>query len=132
QQLEGPSWMAPMAKWSFALSYVVMAAFVGAFADCMPKGRVMFCTNALKVVGCLLMLLYGGTGLSNEQQQYLVLAAYALVGVGAAAYSPAKYGIVTEMLAPALLVKGNSWIEGLTVVSILLGVMFGGALITPS
>ncbi len=132
QQLDGPAWMAPMAKWSFALSYVVMAAFVGAFADCMPKGRVMFCTNALKVAGCLIMLFYNCMGLSPVQQQYLVLAAYALVGVGAAAYSPAKYGIVTEMLKPSLLVKGNSWIEGLTVVSILLGVMLGGALITPA
>ncbi len=132
QQLHGPSWLAPMAKWSFALSYVVLAAFVGAFADSRPKGRVMFYTNTVKVAGCMLMFCYGAFNLTTEQQTYLVLVAYAVVGIGAAAYSPAKYGIVTEMLPPSLLVKGNSWIEGLTVVSVLLGVMVGGALISPS
>nr|WP_256445152.1 lysophospholipid transporter LplT [Verticiella sp. GG226] len=132
QQLHGPSWLAPMAKWSFALSYVVLAAFVGAFADSRPKGRVMFYTNTIKVAGCLLMFCYGSFGLTTDQQTYLVLVAYAVVGIGAAAYSPAKYGIVTEMLPPSLLVKGNSWIEGLTVVSVLLGVMVGGALISPA
>ncbi|TSH90315.1 lysophospholipid transporter LplT [Verticiella sediminum] len=132
QQLDGPSWLAPMAKWSFALSYVVLAAFVGAFADSLPKGRVMFFTNAVKVVGCLMMFCYGTVSLSPDHQVYLILAAYAVVGIGAAAYSPAKYGIVTEMLPPSQLVKGNSWIEGLTVISVLLGVMLGGALISPS
>lgn len=132
QQLHGPDWMAPMAKWSFALSYVVLAAFVGAFADSLPKGRVMFITNTIKVTGCLAMFCYAGFGVEGANQVYVVLAAYALVGVGAAAYSPAKYGIVTEMLPPEMLVKGNSWIEGLTVVSVLLGVMLGGALISPA
>jgi LPLT family lysophospholipid transporter-like MFS transporter len=132
QQLHGPSWMAPMAKWSFALSYVLLAAFVGAFADSLPKGRVMFFTNTVKVAGCLMMFWYGSFGLPTNYQVYLIILAYAVVGVGAAAYSPAKYGIVTEMLPPNLLVKGNSWIEGLTVISILLGVMMGGALITPT
>jgi len=132
QQLHGPSWMAPMAKWSFALSYVLLAAFVGAFADSLPKGRVMFFTNTVKVAGCLMMFWYGSFGLATNHQVYLIILAYAVVGVGAAAYSPAKYGIVTEMLPPSLLVKGNSWIEGLTVISILLGVMMGGALITPT
>lgn len=132
QQLHGPSWMAPMAKWSFALSYVLLAAFVGAFADSLPKGRVMFFTNTVKVAGCLMMFWYGSFGLPTHYQVYLIILAYAVVGVGAAAYSPAKYGIVTEMLPPSLLVKGNSWIEGLTVISILLGVMMGGALITPT
>ena len=131
QQLHGPTWMAPMAKWSFAVSYVVLAAFVGAFADSLPKGRVMFITNLIKVSGCALMFLYGSFGFDTMGQVYMVLLAYAVVGIGAAAYSPAKYGIVTEMLAPADLVKGNGWIEGLTVISILLGVMLGGALIHP-
>jgi LPLT family lysophospholipid transporter-like MFS transporter len=131
QELSGPDWMAPIMKWSFALAYVLLAAFVGAFADSYPKGRVMFTTNALKVAGCLLMFSYASLGISHAHQTYLVCAAYALVGVGAAAYSPAKYGIVTEMLPPYMLVKGNSWIEGLTVLSIILGTVLGGALIGP-
>lgn len=130
-ELKGPGWMAPFMKWSFALAYVLLAAFVGAFADSFPKGRVMFLTNALKVGGCLLMFCYASLGLPHAHQPYLVCLAYALVGVGAAAYSPAKYGIVTEMLPPELLVKGNSWIEGLTVLSIIIGTMLGGLLISP-
>ncbi len=132
QQLDGPEWMTPMIKWSFALSYVLLAAFVGAFADSFPKGRVMFVTNAIKISGCLLMFVYGGLGLADHHEVYLVCLAYALVGVGAAAYSPAKYGIITELLPPDQLVKGNGWIEGLTVVSIILGVVLGGALISPA
>lgn len=131
-ELHGPDWMAPLMKWSFALSYVVLAAFVGAIADSFPKGRVMFATNALKVSGCLLMFLYANLGISQEYQTYLVCVAYGLVGVGAAAYSPAKYGIVTEMLPPEMLVKGNSWIEGLTVFSIIVGTVLGGVLISPT
>jgi MFS family permease len=131
-ELDGPGWMAPIMKWSFALAYVVLAAFVGALADSYPKGMVMFATNALKVAGCLLMFCYASIGVSLAYQTYLVCAAYGLVGVGAAAYSPAKYGIVTEMLPPEMLVKGNSWIEGLTVVSIILGTMLGGMLISPT
>jgi MFS family permease len=131
QELHGPDWMAPIMKWSFALAYVLLAAFVGALADSFPKGRVMFSTNALKVAGCLLMFCYASLGVGHAHQTYLVCAAYALVGVGAAAYSPAKYGIVTEMLPPHLLVAGNSWIEGLTVISIILGTVLGGALISP-
>ncbi|MDX3893550.1 lysophospholipid transporter LplT [Pusillimonas sp.] len=130
--LQGPDWMAPMMKWWFALAYVVLAAFVGAFADSYPKGRVMFATNAVKVVGCMLMFSYQMTGLGVPGQLVLVFAAYTLVGIGAAAYSPAKYGIVTEMLPPEQLVKGNSWIEGLTVLSIILGTVLGGVLVNPS
>jgi len=129
--LHGPDWMAPMMKWWFALAYVVLAAFVGAFADSYPKGRVMFATNAVKVVGCMLMFSYQMTGLDVTGQLVLVFAAYTLVGIGAAAYSPAKYGIVTEMLPPEQLVKGNSWIEGLTVLSIILGTVLGGVLVSP-
>ncbi|RIY39206.1 lysophospholipid transporter LplT [Neopusillimonas maritima] len=129
--LHGPEWMAPMMKWWFALAYVVLAAFVGAFADTYPKGRVMFTTNAVKVVGCVLMFSYQMTGLDVTGQLVMVFISYTLVGIGAAAYSPAKYGIVTEMLPPELLVKGNSWIEGLTVLSIILGTVLGGILISP-
>lgn len=130
-ELRGPDWMAPLMKWSFALAYVVLAAFVGALADSFPKGRVMFATNALKVAGCLLMFSYASLGIPVAYQTYLVCVAYGLVGIGAAAYSPAKYGIVTEMLPPEMLVKGNSWIEGLTVFSIILGTVLGGTLISP-
>jgi LPLT family lysophospholipid transporter-like MFS transporter len=102
----------------FALFYVVLAPFVGAFADAVPKGKVMFYANSIKVVGCLMMLF--GTH---------PLMAYAIVGLGAAAYSPAKYGILTELLPPSQLVKANGWIEGLTIASIILGVLLGGQLI---
>src|SRR5690606_30378737 len=105
---------------------------VGAFADSFPKGRVMFITNAVKVCGCVLMFSYGSFGLGTYHQLVLVFCAYTLVGIGAAAYSPAKYGIVTEMLPPELLVKGNSWIEGLTVLSIIVGTVIGGILIHPT
>lgn len=129
--LQGPDWMAPMMKWWFALAYVALAAFVGAFADSFPKGRVMFATNAIKVMGCLVMFSYQSLGLDTNGQLVMVFCAYTLVGIGAAAYSPAKYGIVTEMLPPDQLVKGNSWIEGLTVLSIILGTVLGGVLINP-
>src|SRR5215212_1433877 len=102
----------------FALFYVVLAPFVGAFADAMPKGKVMFASNAIKVVGCLLMLF----GMHP-------LMAYAVVGLGAAAYSPAKYGILTELLPASQLVKANGWIEGLTIASIILGILLGGQLV---
>lgn len=102
----------------FALFYVVLAPFVGAFADAVPKGKVMFISNTIKVVGCLSMLV----GVHP-------LAAYAIVGLGAAAYSPAKYGILTELLPPSQLVKANGWIEGLTIASIILGAVFGGQLL---
>lgn len=130
--LSGPDWMAPMMKWWFALAYVLLAAFVGAFADSFPKGRVMFSTNAIKIAGCLLMFSYNYLGVAPQHQLFLVFVAYTLVGIGAAAYSPAKYGIVTEMLPPELLVKGNSWIEGLTVVSVIVGTVLGGVLINPT
>jgi MFS family permease len=103
QQLQGPDWMAPMMKWWFAASYVLLAAFVGAISDSYPKGRVMFVTNAIKVSGCALMFFYAFLGLSEGGQVNLVCAAYALVGIGAAAYSPAKYGIVTEISQSTLL-----------------------------
>src|SRR5690606_38335343 len=80
--LQGPDWMAPMMKWWFALAYVVLAAFVGAFADSYPKGRVMFVTNAVKMCGCLLMFSYQSFGSSHQDQLLLVFCAYTLVGVG--------------------------------------------------
>jgi MFS family permease len=104
----------------FALFYVVLAPFVGAFADARPKGQVMFISNAIKVAGCLLMLV-----------GFNPLLSFAVVGLGAAAYSPAKYGILTELLPSSQLVKANGWIEGLTIASIILGVLLGGQLVGP-
>lgn len=116
-----PEWQRAALVPMFALFYVVLAPFVGAFADAMPKGKVMFVSNAIKVVGCLMML-FGSHP----------LIAYAVVGLGAAAYSPAKYGILTELLPASQLVKANGWIEGLTIASIILGVLLGGQLVGPN
>ena len=113
-----PEWQRAALVPMFALFYVVLAPFVGAFADALPKGRVMFFSNAIKIVGCLMML-FGSHP----------LVAYAVVGLGAAAYSPAKYGILTELLPASQLVKANGWIEGLTIGSIILGVLLGGQLV---
>ena len=115
---DAPKWQPAALVPMFALFYVVLAPFVGAFADSQPKGKVMFVSNAIKVVGCLMMLF--GTH---------PLMAYAIVGLGAAAYSPAKYGILTELLPSSQLVKANGWIEGLTIASIILGVLLGGQLV---
>ncbi|MBA4254872.1 MAG: lysophospholipid transporter LplT [Polaromonas sp.] len=115
-----PEWQRAALVPMFALFYVVLAPFVGAFADARPKGQVMFISNAIKVVGCLLMLV-----------GFNPLLSFAVVGLGAAAYSPAKYGILTELLPPSQLVKANGWIEGLTIGSIILGVLLGGQLVGP-
>ena len=130
-QLDGPAWLTPLLKFFFVISYVVLAFLVGAFADSMPKGRVMFITNTVKVVGCGLILFNEFMRLGNMPAYWMVLIAYAVVGLGAAAYSPAKYGILTELLPPEQLVIANGWIEGLTVASIVLGTLLGGVLIGP-
>jgi MFS family permease len=129
-QLAGPAWMVPMLKFVFVVSYVLLAAWVGAFADSMPKGRVMFLTNTIKISGCILMLMYAFLTPPGVPAYYTVLVAYAVVGFGAAAYSPAKYGILTELLPPDQLVAANGWIEGTTVGSIILGTVLGGALVS--
>jgi len=113
-----PKWQPAALVPMFALFYVVLAPFVGALADARPKGQVMLMSNAIKVIGCLMML-FGSHP----------LMAYAIVGLGAAAYSPAKYGILTELLPASQLVKANGWIEGLTIASIILGVLLGGQLV---
>ena len=115
-----PEWQRAALVPMFALFYVVLAPFVGAFADARPKGQVMFISNAIKVAGCLLMLV-----------GFNPLLSFAVVGLGAAAYSPAKYGILTELLPSSQLVKANGWIEGLTIASIILGVLLGGQLVGP-
>ncbi|MDI4634547.1 lysophospholipid transporter LplT [Pelomonas sp. V22] len=117
---QAPAWQIPALGPMFALFYVLLAPFVGAFADAVPKGKVMFYSNTIKVAGCLMMLM----GMHP-------LLAYSVVGLGAAAYSPAKYGILTELLPPSQLVKANGWIEGLTIASIILGILLGGQLVGP-
>lgn len=113
-----PEWQRAALVPIFAVFYVALAPLVGAFADALPKGKVMFISNAIKVVGCVMML-FGSHP----------LMAYAVVGLGAAAYSPAKYGILTELLPASQLVKANGWIEGLTIASIILGIVLGGQLV---
>ena len=120
KELSAPDWHTPLLQEFFVISYILLAPFVGPFADSMPKGRVMFVSNAVKLVGCIAMFL----GMPP-------LYAYAIVGLGAAAYSPAKYGILTEYLPPSQLVKANSWMEGATVAAIVLGAIVGGLLISP-
>ena len=120
KQFNAPNWHTPALQESFVFSYIILAPFVGAFADSMPKGRVMFISNNIKFVGCIAMLF----GVDP-------LLAYGLAGLGAAAYSPAKYGILTEYLPPEKLVLANSWMEGLTVLAIILGAVVGGMLVSP-
>ncbi len=115
---KAPQWQQAALVPMFALFYVILAPYVGAFADAMPKGKVMLISNFIKIGGCLMMLF--GTH---------PVMSYAIVGLGAAAYSPAKYGILTELLPSSQLVKANGWIEGLTIASIILGVLLGGQLV---
>ncbi|HTE15910.1 MAG TPA: lysophospholipid transporter LplT [Burkholderiales bacterium] len=129
-QLAAPEWMTPMLKFVFTVSYVLFAAVVGAFADSMPKGRVMFLTNTIKIVGCLLIFTHEWWSIPGAENYATILFGYAVVGLGAAAYSPAKYGILTEYLPHHKLVVANGWIEGLTVGSIILGTLLGGALVS--
>ncbi|WP_114649595.1 lysophospholipid transporter LplT [Pseudothauera hydrothermalis] len=118
RDMAAPAEYEPLLKLAFTISYVALAAFVGAFADSMPKWRVMLISNTIKIGGCLMLILGAHP-----------LFAYAVIGLGAAAYSPAKYGILTEYLPHRLLVVANGWIEGLTVGAIILGTVIGGALI---
>jgi MFS transporter, LPLT family, lysophospholipid transporter len=120
QTTQAPQWQVPALTAMFALPYVVLAPLLGAFADAVPKGRVMFYSNGIKIIGCLMMLF----GVHP-------LLSYVVVGIGAAAYSPAKYGILTELLPNSQLVKANGWIEGLTILSIIFGILLGGQLVGP-
>ncbi|NMG03243.1 lysophospholipid transporter LplT [Azoarcus taiwanensis] len=121
REMAAPAELEPLLKLFFTLSYVLLAAFVGAFADSMPKWRVMLISNTIKIGGCLMLLLGSHP-----------LLAYAVIGLGAAAYSPAKYGILTEYLPHRLLVVANGWLEGLTVGAIILGTVLGGILVHPT
>ena len=112
-----PEWQMPLLQEAFVIAFILLAPFVGPFADAIPKGRAMLLANCMKLLGAAAMLL----GVHP-------LLAYNLVGVGAAAYSPAKYGILSELVGAAELVKANSLIEGSTIVAILLGAVMGGLL----
>ena len=116
-----PDWHVPLLQEVFVIAYIVLAPLVGPFADALPKGRVMFLANGIKFLGCVVML----AGMHP-------MLAYSIVGIGAAMYSPAKYGILTELLPPSRLVIANSWMEGATVAAIVLGAVIGGALISPA
>lgn len=118
KELHAPEWQTPVLQVYFVFSYIVLAPFVGPLADALPKGRVMFYANAVKILGCAAML----AGLNP-------LLAYGVVGIGAALYSPAKYGILTEYLPAERLVWANGWMEGLTVAAIILGAILGGYLV---
>jgi MFS family permease len=113
--IAAPLWHTPLLQQFFIISYILLAPFVGPIADAFPKGSVMFFANLVKVLGCLAMIL----GMHP-------LFAYGIVGIGAAAYSPAKYGIMTELLPSDQLVEANGWMEGSTVIAIILGAILGG------
>jgi MFS transporter, LPLT family, lysophospholipid transporter len=116
-EINSPDWHTPLLQQFFVISYILLAPFVGSIADAFPKGSVMFFSNSVKVLGCIAMI-FGVPPLYS----------YGIVGIGAAAYSPAKYGILTEMLPSNLLVKANGWMEGSTVTAIIAGAIIGGKL----
>jgi LPLT family lysophospholipid transporter-like MFS transporter len=112
-----PAWSGPLIQEFFVGAYILLAPFVGVLADALPKGRVMLFANVGKFIGALSMCLHVNPFLS-----------YALVGAGAAANSPAKYGILGELTTPRQLVKANGLLEASTIAAILLGAIAGGAL----
>ena len=113
-----PLWWAPLLKFVFTISYVVLAPFVGPLADAYPKARLMAWMNGVKMVGVAALLL----GLNP-------LLAFTIAGLGAAAYAPAKYGLVTELVKPAQLVRANGWVEVSVVCAALMGAVLGGVLV---
>ncbi len=113
-----PAWWAPMLKFVFTISYVVLAPFVGPLADAVPKARLMAWMNGVKILA-VAALLFG----INP------LIAFAIAGLGAAAYAPAKYGLITEIVGPKLLVRANGWVETSVVCAALLGAVMGGVLV---
>ena len=118
EQGQAAFWV-PLLKLMFTLSYVVLGPWVGVCADTWPKQKVMMVANGVKALACMAML----WGVNP-------LLAFAIVGVGAAVYAPAKYGLVTELAQPEQLVTANAWIEISTVSAVLLGVVLGGALVS--
>jgi MFS transporter, LPLT family, lysophospholipid transporter len=113
-----PGWWAPLLKFFFNLAYVLLASVVGPLADWFSKSALMAWMGVLKIISVLLLL----SGVHP-------LLAFALTGLAAASYAPAKYGLVTESVSPSLLVKANAWLEVSVVMSVLLGIACGGWLI---
>jgi len=111
------SWYIPALQASFLIAFVFLAPWVGKFADSRPKPRVLFGANLIKAFGAVLLFF-----------QVEPLIAYAIIGLGAAAYSPAKYGILPELINEKELVKANGWIEGSTILAILGGTVIGAML----
>lgn len=120
QQRAMPGWLAPMLKVAFIAAYVLLAPFVGPLADAFPKARLMAWMNGVKVMGVLALILGAHP-----------VAAFLVVGLGAAAYAPAKYGLATELVRPDQLVAANAWIETAAVCAVLLGTGLGGFLVSP-
>ena len=120
QEQGWPGWWAPLLKFGFMLSYVFLAPFVGPLADSFAKARLMAWMNAVKAVGVLALL-------AGVQP----VAAFVVVGFGAAAYAPAKYGLITELVPPERLVAANGWLEVSVVCAALLGTVLGGGLVSP-
>jgi LPLT family lysophospholipid transporter-like MFS transporter len=112
-----PNWSGPLLQAFFVIAYILLAPVVGVFADAHPKGRVMLYANIVKFAGALGMCLHVNPFIS-----------YAMIGAGAAANSPAKYGILGELAKPEQLVKANSLLEASTIAAILLGAIAGGTL----
>jgi LPLT family lysophospholipid transporter-like MFS transporter len=115
-----PGWWAPLLKFGFTLSYVFLAPFVGPLADAFAKARLMAWMNAVKAFGVLALL-------AGVQP----VLAFVVVGFGAAAYAPAKYGLITELVPPERLVAANGWLEVSVVCAALLGTVLGGCLVSP-
>jgi MFS family permease len=118
-QMSEPGWFSPALKIFFVVPYVIFAPFVGAFADSRPKGQVMLVSNILKTGGCILIVF----GLHP-------LLGCGIVGIGAALYAPAKYGILVELLPSDKLVAANGWMEALIIAAIIFGTLLGGFLIS--
>lgn len=112
-----PDWSQPVLQILFVAAYILLAPFVGQVADSMAKGRVMMLANSLKLLGAL-VICFG----------FNPFLGYTLVGAGAAAYSPAKYGILGEITHGEKLVKANGLMEASTIAAILLGSVAGGML----
>ena len=113
-----PGWWAPLLKFSFTLSYVFLAPLMGPLADAFSKAKLMACMNALKVVGVAFIF-----------TSFHPVLAFAIAGMAASAYAPAKYGLVTETVPAEQLVKANGWLEVTVVMSVILGTACGGLLV---
>lgn len=120
QERAMPGWLAPMLKVAFIAAYVLLAPFVGPLADALPKARLMTWMNAIKICGVVALIV----GVHP-------VMAFLLVGIGAAGYAPAKYGLATELVRCDQLVAANAWIETVTVCAVLLGTALGGLLVSP-